>query len=189
MISPDKPLRVDDIPPYLLGDIAHKVAVARNSGRDVIDLSQINPDLAPPSEAVDKLVESVLRPYNHRYSASQGISSLRQTITAMYLKRYGVDLCSDNNVVVTMGNKEGLAHLLLSILSTSDSVLVLTPSYPVHNAAISITGASSIAVPISNLKNGAYDAGTLLDESSDDFFERPTTKLSAKVASTKIIAL
>lgn len=95
--------RINNLPPFSLGDIAESVASARNSGRDVIDLSQLNPNLTPPGVAVEKLVQASLQPQNHKYSSSQGISKLRQSFTAWYARKFNVNLDSEAEVVVTIG--------------------------------------------------------------------------------------
>ena len=161
--------RIDRLPPYLFGEIARAVVDARMSGRDVIDLSQVNPSLGPPPLAVEKLVQASLHPHNHRYSSSQGISRLRQAICLQYGKRFGVSLDAEHEVVVSMGVKEGLAHLLLAVLTPGDTVFVPTPGYPIHAAAVFIAGANLVGIPIA----GAGAERVLeLDERSDDFFTR-----------------
>ncbi len=150
--------------------IAQAVIDARVAGRDIFDLSQFNPSLPPPGVVIDKLVQSVLMPHNHRYSASQGITKLRLAFAARYLSRFKVELDENKEVVVTLGTKEGLSHLLLSFLSVGDNVLVPVPSYPVHTTAISIAGGVSIGVPLGG--NGQeLDTG-------DSFFERLEAKFS-----------
>ncbi|MCL4153334.1 UNVERIFIED_CONTAM: hypothetical protein GTU68_058787 [Idotea baltica] len=149
--------RIANLPPYPLGDIAESVRDARLEGRDIIDLSQLNPDLKPPPVAVDKLVQATLQPHNHRYSSSQGISAIRQSVAAWYQARYGVQVCADSEVVATLGTKEGLAHLLLAVLSPGETALVPTPSYPMHTAAVFLAGASVTGFQLFN---------------SNDFFER-----------------
>ena len=140
--------RIEGIKPYLLGSIAEAVNHARQSGRDVVDLSQAIPDLLPPTSGVDKLVESILRPQNHRYSSSSGINKLREAIKSRYASRYGVSLHSANDITSTMGTKEGLAHLLLAITHPGDQALIPTPAYPVHSAALAIAGVTQIGVPL-----------------------------------------
>jgi alanine-synthesizing transaminase len=162
-------LRVDSMPPYPLGAQAQAVMAARLEGRDIIDLSQINPDIAPPAEGVDKLVESVLRLHNHRYSASQGINRLRQALCDLYARKFGVHVDLDSECVAVMGAKEGLAHLLLAALNPGDQILIPSPCYPVHPAAASIAGAGCIKVP---LCEGEECHSELLDHSSDGFFGR-----------------
>ena len=104
----------------------------RRAGRDVIDLGFGNPDIASPDVAVEKLAEAVRNPRNHRYSASRGIPKLRQAISSLYLRRFGVEIDPDTEAVVTIGAKEGLSHLMWVLLGPGDSALVPSPSYPIH---------------------------------------------------------
>ena len=120
----------------------------RQQGFDVIDFSQANCDLAPPTVAIDKLIQACLRPANHRYSASQGINKLRQAIVNRYAQRFGVSLDPVTEVCATLGTKEGLAHALLALSRNGDQVMIPSPCYPVHSGAIAIAECSQINVPI-----------------------------------------
>ena len=133
--------RIKGLPPYVFADIEALKLAARRAGRDVVDLGFGNPDLPSPPVAVDKLVEAARNPRNHRYSASRGIPKLRQAITALYLRRFGVELDPDTEVVTTIGAKEGLSHLMWVLLGPGDSALVPSPSYPIHIYAPLFAGA------------------------------------------------
>ncbi len=140
--------RLLSLPAYSLGTIASRVHELRSQGRDVIDLSQINPDLAPPQQAIDALIQSSLLPHNHRYSSSIGISILRKAFSSYYRSRFSVDLNPDLEIVLTSGTKEGLSHLLLGSVSPGDTALVPVPSYPLHTASVCLADASFIGVPL-----------------------------------------
>jgi len=118
-------------------------------GEDVIDFSMGNPDQPTPRHIVEKLVESVQRPDTHRYSVSKGIVRLRRAICNWYKARYNVELDPDSEAIVTIGSKEGIAHLALATLDTGDTVLVPNPSYPIHIYGPVISGADIRHVPMS----------------------------------------
>lgn len=164
--------RVSQLPPYSLGPIAYAVRDARLAGRDIIDLSQINPDLGPPPQAIDALVQASLQKHNHRYSSSQGITRLRSAAANWYEHRFGVEVDPDKELVVTMGTKEGLTHLLLAMLAPGENVLVPTPSYPVHSSSVCIAGASFVGVPLFEDFSTASDCAYRLSDKSEDFFNR-----------------
>jgi alanine-synthesizing transaminase len=133
--------RINGLPPYVFAHIDALKLAARRAGRDVIDLGFGNPDLPSPPVAVEKLAEAVHNPRNHRYSASRGIPKLRQAVASLYLRRFGVDLDPETEVVATIGAKEGLSHLMWVLLGPGDSALVPSPSYPIHIYAPLFTGA------------------------------------------------
>src|SRR5260221_7522 len=114
---------------------------ARRRGEDIIDLSMGNPDGPTPKHIVDKLVEASARPDTHGYSVSKGLPRLRKAICSWYSRRYGVELDADSEAIVTIGSKEGLAHLMLACLERGDTVLVPNPSYPIHIYGAIIAGA------------------------------------------------
>jgi alanine-synthesizing transaminase len=121
---------------------------ARRRGEDIIDLSMGNPDQPTPQHIVDKLVESAQRGDTHRYSVSKGIPRLRRAISNWYRTRYDVSIDPDSEAIVTIGSKEGLAHLALATVDHGDVVLVPNPSYPIHPYGFVIAGADIRHVPI-----------------------------------------
>jgi len=124
--------RITSLPPYVFTIIDSLKIEARRAGQDVIDLGFGNPDLPSPDVAVEKLVEAVHNPRNHRYSASRGIPKLRQAVSDLYLRRFGVQLDPDTEVINTIGAKEGFSHLMWTLLQPGDAALVPSPSYPIH---------------------------------------------------------
>jgi alanine-synthesizing transaminase len=139
--SPREFSRIKRLPPYVFNITAELKMAARHRGEDVIDMSMGNPDGDTPPHIVDKLVESVKRTKTHGYSVSKGIPRLRKAIADWYGRRYGVDIDPDTEAIVTIGSKEGLAHLMLATLDRGDTVLVPNPSYPIHIYGAVIAGA------------------------------------------------
>ncbi|KQP18039.1 alanine transaminase [Pseudorhodoferax sp. Leaf267] len=140
--------RIDRLPPYVFNITAERKLAARRAGVDVIDMSMGNPDGATPPHIVAKLVEAAQRPDTHGYSASKGIPRLRRAICHWYQDRYGVAFDADSEAIVTIGSKEGLAHLMLATLDRGDTVLVPDPSYPIHIYGAVIAGADIRSVPM-----------------------------------------
>lgn len=133
--------RINDLPPYVFAAIDGLKAEARREGRDVIDMGFGNPDLPSPEVAVEKLAEAVHNPRNHRYSSSRGIPKLREAVTDLYQRKFGVSLDPETEVVATIGAKEGLSHLMWVLLGPDDSAIVPSPSYPIHIYAPLFAGA------------------------------------------------
>ena len=133
--------RIKRLPPYVFNITGELKMAARRRGEDIIDMSMGNPDGPTPQHIVEKLVEAVQRPDTHGYSVSKGIVRLRRAITNWYQSRYGVSFDPDSEAIVTIGSKEGLAHLMLATLDRGDTVLVPNPSYPIHIYGAIIAGA------------------------------------------------
>jgi alanine-synthesizing transaminase len=140
--------RINRLPPYIFSIIDNLKLQSRREGEDIIDLGMGNPDLPTPKPVVDKLIEAVQNPKNHRYSVSRGIYKLRLAITNWYRRNYNVDLDPDSEAIVTMGAKEGLSHMALSIVSSGDVVLVPNPAYPIHPYSVVIAGGDLMSFPI-----------------------------------------
>ena len=139
--------RIKRLPPYIIAEVNAMRAAARASGEDIIDLGMGNPDLPPPEHVIEKLVEVARKPDAHGYSQSKGIPGLRRAQANYYARRFGVELDSEREVVVTMGSKEGLASLATAITAPGDVVLAPNPSYPIHTFGFIIAGATIRAVP------------------------------------------
>jgi alanine-synthesizing transaminase len=140
--------RIDRLPPYVFNITAELKMAARRRGEDIIDMSMGNPDGATPAHIVAKLTEAAQRPDTHGYSASKGIPRLRRAISRWYRERYDVEIDPDTEAIVTIGSKEGLAHLMLATLDRGDTVLVPDPSYPIHIYGAVIAGADIRSVPL-----------------------------------------
>jgi len=133
--------RIKRLPPYVFNITAELKMAARRRGEDIVDMSMGNPDGPTPQHIVDKLVEAAKRPDTHGYSVSKGIPRLRRAICNWYQSRYDVTFDPDSEAIVTIGSKEGLAHLMLATLDRGDTVLVPNPSYPIHIYGAVIAGA------------------------------------------------
>jgi len=140
--------RISRLPPYVFGIVRDLLIEARRQGEDIIDLGMGNPDLPTPKHIVSKLVEAARNPKNHRYSASKGIYNLRVAISAWYKRRYNVDIDPDEEVVVTMGAKEGIGHLVLATISQGETVFVPNPAYPIHSYSVVISGGDLRTIPL-----------------------------------------
>jgi alanine-synthesizing transaminase len=140
--------RVERLPPYVFNITAQLKMAARRKGDDIVDFSMGNPDGPTPPHIVAKLIETAQRGDTHGYSTSKGIPRLRRAICAWYKKRYDVDLDPDSEAICTIGSKEGIAHLMLATLDRGDSVLVPSPSYPIHIYGPVIAGADIQQVPL-----------------------------------------
>jgi alanine-synthesizing transaminase len=140
--------RIQRLPPYIfniVNDLKHE---ARRAGDDIIDFGLGNPDGATPPHIVSKLLEAAQNPANYRYSVSRGIYKLRVAICDWYRRRFDVDLDPDSEAVVTIGSKEGIAHLAIAVLGPGDVVLCPSPTYPIHQYSVIIAGGDLRSIPL-----------------------------------------
>jgi len=144
----DEFYRIKRLPPYVFSIVNDLKTKARARGEDIIDLGMGNPDQGTPKHIVAKLIEAAQNPRNHRYSASKGITRLRVAITKWYRDRYGVELDPETEAIVTIGAKEGLAHLALAVLQPGDGALVPNPTYPIHSYSVVIADGDLRSVPL-----------------------------------------
>jgi len=140
--------RIDRLPPYVFASVDELKMEARKKGEDIIDLGMGNPDLPTPKHIVNKMVEAVQKPKNHRYSASRGITKLRYAISDWYRVHFGVEIDPEEEAVVTIGAKEGIAHLVLATICPGDVVFAPNPTYPIHPYSAIIAGGDLRGIPI-----------------------------------------
>jgi alanine-synthesizing transaminase len=144
----DKFPRISRLPPYVFNIVNDLKAEARRRGEDIIDFGMGNPDQPAPKPIIDKLCEVAQRPDTHRYSMSRGIPRLRKAICSWYGRRYDVEIDPEKEAIVTIGSKEGLAHLAMATVEPGDAVLVPNPAYPIHPYGFVIAGADIRHVPL-----------------------------------------
>jgi len=141
--------RVSRLPLYIFAVVNELKQVARSRGEDIVDLGMGNPDMPTPRHIVQKLIEACRNPRNYRYSASRGITKLRVAICDWYRRRYDVELDPESEAIVTIGSKEGLAHLALAVIEPGDVVCVPNPTYPIHPYSVIIAGGALRSIPLS----------------------------------------
>jgi len=161
--------RIKRLPPYVFNITGELKAEARRRGEDIIDFGMGNPDGPTPKHILDKLVEAAQRENTHRYSVSKGVPRLRRAICNWYQARYGVELDPEGEAIVTIGSKEGIAHLALATLGAGDHVLVPNPSYPIHIYGPIIAGADIRHVPMA----AGGDFFEELEKAIRDCFPKP----------------
>ncbi|WP_421622163.1 alanine transaminase [Alkalilimnicola ehrlichii] len=161
--------RIKRLPPYVFNIVNELKAAARARGEDIVDFGMGNPDQPTPQHIVDKLTEVAQRGNTHRYSMSRGIPRLRRAICNWYRDRYDVDLDRETEAIVTIGSKEGLAHLALATLAPGDAVLVPNPAYPIHPYGVVIAGADIRHVPM--LPDGDFFAE--MEKAIRDSYPKP----------------
>ena len=161
--------RISRLPPYVFNIVNELKSNARARGEDIVDFGMGNPDQPPPRHIPEKLAEVVLREDTHRYSLSRGIPKLRKAVADWYKRKFNVDIDPETEAIVTIGSKEGLAHLALATLGPGDAVLVPSPAYPIHPYGCVIAGADIIYVPLAQDGDFFHE----LEKAIQDSWPRP----------------
>ncbi|NNC68774.1 MAG: alanine transaminase [Gammaproteobacteria bacterium] len=161
--------RISRLPPYVFNIVNELKANARARGEDIVDFGMGNPDKPAPKHITDKLIEAAQRENTHRYSLSRGIPRLRKAIADWYLRKFNVEIDPEKEAIVTIGSKEGLAHLTLATLGPGDAVLVPNPAYPIHPYGCVIAGADIIYVPLTE----DSDFFSELEKAIEDSWPKP----------------
>ncbi|WP_066388545.1 LL-diaminopimelate aminotransferase [Helicobacter himalayensis] len=173
--------KIKRLPKYVFAAINEIKLSMRQNGEDVIDFSMGNPDGATPQHIIDKMCEAANKPKNHGYSVSKGIYKLRVAICDWYMREYGVKLEPNTQACVTMGSKEGYAHLIQAITNPGDTAIVAEPAYPIHSYAFILNGANVISFPIK------WNEKMELDE--EDYFEKLLASLQESAPKPKFVVV
>jgi alanine-synthesizing transaminase len=178
--------RIERLPPYVFADVNSMKAKERSLGEDIIDFGMGNPDTPTPQHIVDKLCSTIKDPKSHRYSVSRGILGLRRAQSHYYKRRFNVDVDPENEVIVTLGSKEGLANLASAITSNGDKVIVPNPSYPIHPYGFIIAGASVLSIDSSPNEDFIKNLYKILSSSNNkvkalvlNYPNNPTTRIAS----------
>jgi alanine-synthesizing transaminase len=177
--------RITSLPPYVFTIIDSLKKEARRAGEDVIDLGFGNPDIPSPDIAVEKLAEAAHNARNHRYSASRGIPKLREALADLYLRKFGVRLDPETEVINTIGAKEGFSHLMWTLLAPGDAALVPSPSYPIHIYGPLFAGAEVREMPLGD----PLVSGGPLGTPEADFFETLVERYEYSWPKPRVIVL
>jgi alanine-synthesizing transaminase len=187
--------RMRRLPPYVFQVVDALKMELRHKGEDIIDLGMGNPDIPTPKHIVDKLVDASKKGRNHRYSASAGITKLRLAIAKWYKRRFKVELDPDSEVIVTIGAKEGLSHLVLATVSSGDVVFVPNPTYPIHPYSVIIAGGDLRSIPVGPDRDFFEDLATATKQTWPSpkmliisYPHNPTTAVVDKAFFEKIVA-
>ena len=140
--------RINRLPPYIFNIVNELKVLARKNGDDIIDFGMGNPDQKTPEHIIKKMQECSDKESVHRYSSSKGIPRLRKAISNWYEEKFNVSIDPEEEAIVTIGSKEGLAHLALATLNHGDSVIVPSPAYPIHPYGAVIAGAEIIYIKV-----------------------------------------
>jgi alanine-synthesizing transaminase len=188
--------RVRNLPAYLFGRINELKYRKRRAGIDVIDLGMGNPTDPPEDWVIDKLCEAARDSRNHRYSVANGVYNLRREVAVRYGHRFGVDLDPDQEVVATIGSKEGFSHMCLALLGPGDTALVPAPSFPIHIHAVALASANVISLDVRDsqafLNNVARVCESLLPRPKIlilNFPHNPTATVVERAFFDEVVAL
>ena len=162
--------RINRLPPYIFNIVNELKVKARKNGDDVVDFGMGNPDQKTPEHIIHKMQECANEDSVHRYSTSKGIPRLRQAISNWYEEKYNVSIDPEDEAIVTIGSKEGLAHLSLATLNHGDSVIVPSPSYPIHPYGAVIAGAEIIYIKVESDDDDFFRS---LDEAINNSWPTP----------------
>ncbi len=140
-------------------EIHHAAQAAVAAGGDVIILSVGDPDFATPEMIVERAV-TALRDGDTHYSPVSGREPLRVAIAEEHSDQSGQRLTAEN-VILCAGAQNGLFASSLCLCEAGDEVIVPEPMYLTYEAAIRVTGATLVPVPVDPKRGFHLDSDAL----------------------------
>ncbi len=153
--------RLGRIPPYLFAELERKIAAKKAQGVDVISLGIGDPDTPTDAAIVEALAAAARDPGTHQYPSNRGRAEFREAVARFYVRRFGVELDPETEIVPALGAKECIFNLNLAFLDPDSVALASDPGYPVYTGGPVLAGAEAVLLPL-----GA-DAGFAPDFAAD----------------------
>lgn len=158
--------RIEKLPPYLFAEIDKKIREALDKGVDVIKLGIGDPDRPTPQYIVERMQQEVTLPRNHSYPPDEGLMEFREAVSRYYLRRFGVELDPQKEVLPLIGSKEGIAHISACFINSGDVNLVPDPGYPVYGIGTLFAGGQPYLMPLLEEKGYLPDFSIIPEETA-----------------------
>ncbi|MBQ1698431.1 MAG: pyridoxal phosphate-dependent aminotransferase [Bacteroidales bacterium] len=118
---------LEDITPFIVMEVLEKAQELERQGINIIHMEVGEPDFDVPPCVRDAVIKAVSNGDTH-YTHSLGKPVLRERISTLYNKEYGVKF-SPENIVVTSGSSPAILMALRTLCDVGDEVLVFNPGY------------------------------------------------------------
>jgi aspartate/methionine/tyrosine aminotransferase len=140
-------------------EVLNKARALERQGKNIIHLEIGEPDFDTPGNVVEAAVQALHKGWTH-YGPSAGLPELRQAIAEEVSRTRGVDVKSDE-VVVVPGGKPIIFFAILALADPGDEVIYPNPGFPIYESMINYVGAHAIPIRLQEQKDFGFDAGEL----------------------------
>jgi LL-diaminopimelate aminotransferase len=140
--------RLEAIAPYMFAELERRIEAKRDEGIDVISLGIGDPDTPTFRYIVEAMREAVGDPEAQKYPSNRGRREFREAFADFYLRRFGVEIDSVNEVIPAIGAKECIYNLCFAFLDPGDVALASDPGYPVYTGGPVLAGAEAHLLPL-----------------------------------------
>ncbi len=148
MALTDPSKRLEAMPPYMFAELERRIADKRAAGVDVISLGIGDPDMPTYDHVVSAMQSAVAENSNQKYPSNRGTEEFRHALSDFYLRRFGVEIVPDGEVMPAIGAKEAIYNLCFAFLDPGDVALAPDPGYPVYTGGPILAGAESVQVSL-----------------------------------------
>jgi len=117
-----------------------------NTMPDVISLGVGEPDFVTPGHIRQAGIRSIELGHT-RYTSNYGMLELREELSAMLHRRYGLTYDPKSELLVTVGVSEGVDLAMRTIIDPGDEVISPDPGYVAYEADVIFAGGVPVTVP------------------------------------------
>jgi aspartate/methionine/tyrosine aminotransferase len=146
-------------------EVLDRARSLERQGKSVIHLEIGEPDFATPGNIVGAAVDALHKGWTH-YGPSAGLPDLRQAIAEEVSRSRGVDVQS-NEVVVVPGGKPIIFFTILSLADVGDEVIYPNPGFPIYESVIQFVGARPVPLRLREERDFGLDVEELKSLISD----------------------
>ena len=137
---------VDEMTSFLVMDILERAKELQQQGADIVHLEVGEPDFDVPP-CVAEAVQEAYRNHCTHYTHSLGDIELRNEISALYGREYGVEVNPDC-IVVTSGSSPAILMLMLLLCNVDSEVILSNPGYACYKNFVLAAHAKPVYVPL-----------------------------------------
>ena len=143
--NPMNPI-LNDMTSFLVMDVLEKAKELQQQGINVIHLEVGEPDFDVP-ECVNQAVKDALDDRFTHYTHSLGMIELRQEISALYKREYGVDVDPDC-IAITTGSSPAILFVMLMLCQPGSEVILSNPGYACYRNFVLAAQGTPTFVPL-----------------------------------------
>ena len=112
---------------------------------DVISLTVGQPDFVTPWHIREAAIESLEKGKTY-YTSNAGTSELREEISKYMKRRFNLEYCGKNEIIVTVGGSEAIDVCMRAILEPGDEVILPVPSFVCYGPIAEMIGAKVVTI-------------------------------------------
>ena len=136
---------LNKIKPSATVGISDKVRTLKASGRDVIGLSQGEPDFDTPEHIKEAAIRAIKEGRASKYTAVDGIPELKAAVAQKFKRENKLEY-KPSQITVSVGGKQVLYNAFMATLNPGDEVIIPAPYWVSYPDMVLLAGGKPVEV-------------------------------------------